>query len=56
MLVHLLTQSLSIIDVDRPFASDWTNYQIDESELYMPELTIWILLEKEKHILLEREN
>ena len=23
-----------IIDVDRPFASDWTNYQIDESELY----------------------
>ena len=23
-----------IIDVNRPFAGDWTNYQIDEPQLY----------------------
>ena len=29
-----------IIDVDRPFASDWTNYRLMNLS-YMLELTIW---------------
>ena len=44
-----------IIDVDRPFASDWTNYQIDESELYAG-VDYLTYNGKGKHILLEREN
>ena len=44
-----------IIDVDRPFASDWTNYQIDESELYAG-VDYLAYNGKGKHILLEREN
>ena len=43
-----------IIDIDRPYAGDWTNYQIDESELY--EGVDCLAYEgKGKHILLERE-
>ena len=43
-----------IIDVNRPFAGDWTNYQIDDDELY--EGVDFLAYEgKGKHILLERE-
>ena len=43
-----------IIDIDRPYAGDWTNYQIDEPELY--EGVDCLAYEgKGKHILLERE-
>ena len=43
-----------IIDIDRPYAGDWTNYQIDEQELY--EGVDCLAYEgKGKHILLERE-
>ena len=43
-----------IIDVNRPYAGDWTNYQIDDDELY--EGVDFLAYEgKGKHILLERE-
>ena len=43
-----------IIDVNRPYAGDWTNYQIDDDELY--EAVDFLADEgKGKHILLERE-
>ena len=42
-----------IIDVNRPYFGDWTNYQIDEEELY--EEVDYLQYEAEgKHILLER--
>jgi hypothetical protein len=43
-----------IIDVNRPFAGDWTNYQIDDDKLY--DGVDFLAYEgKGKHILLERE-
>ena len=43
-----------VIDVNRPYAGDWTNYQIDDDELY--EGVDFLAYEgKGKHILLERE-
>ena len=43
-----------IIDIDRPYAGDWINYQIDEDNLY--EGVDCLAYEgKGKHILLERE-
>ena len=43
-----------IIDVDRPFAGDWTNYQIDYVQLYKG--IVFLAYEgKGKHIVLERE-
>ena len=42
-----------IIDVNRPYFGDWTNYQIDEEDLY--EGVDYLQYEsKGKHILLER--
>ena len=43
-----------IIDIDRPYAGDWTNYQIDEPELYEG-VDCLAYQGKGKHILLERE-
>ena len=43
-----------VIDIDRPYASDWTNYQIDEPELY-DDVDLLAYEGKGKHILLERE-
>ena len=43
-----------VIDIDRPYASDWTNYQIDEPELY-DGVDLLAYEGKGKHILLERE-
>ena len=43
-----------IIDVDRPYAGDWTNYQIDEDELY-DGVDLLAYNGKGKHITLERE-
>lgn len=44
-----------IIDTDRPYVGDWTNYQIDEPELYEG-VDCLAYQGKGKHILLEREN
>ena len=43
-----------IIDVNRPYAGDWTNYQIDDDELY-EDVDFLAYEGKGKHILLERE-
>ena len=43
-----------IIDVDRPFAGDWTNYQIDDVQLYKG-IDFLAYEGKGKHIVLERE-
>ena len=43
-----------IIDVDRPFAGDWTNYQIDDVQLYIG-IDFLAYEGKGKHIVLERE-
>ena len=43
-----------VIDIDRPYVSDWTNYQIDEPELY-DDVDLLAYEGKGKHILLERE-
>ena len=43
-----------IIDVDRPFAGDWTNYQIDDVQLYKG-IDFLAYDGKGKHIVLERE-
>lgn len=42
-----------IIDIDRPYVGDWTNYQIDEPELYEG-VDCLAYQGKGKHILLER--
>jgi len=44
-----------IIDVDRPFFGDWTNYQIDEMKLYEG-VDFLAYTGKGKHILLERND
>ena len=44
-----------IIDVGRPYFGDWTNYQIDEQELYQ-QLDYLGYDHKGKHILLERNK
>jgi hypothetical protein len=43
-----------IIDVDRPFAGDWTNYQIDDVQLYKG-IDFLAYEGKGKHLVLERE-
>ena len=43
-----------IIDVDRPFAGDWTNYQIDDVQLYKG-IDYLAYEGKGKHLVLERE-
>ena len=43
-----------VIDTDRPYAGDWTNYQIDEQELYAG-VDLLAYEGKGKHITLERE-
>jgi len=43
-----------IIDVDRPYAGDWTNYQIDDVQLYKG-IDFLAYEGKGKHIILERE-
>ena len=43
-----------IIDVDRPYAGDWTNYQIDDVQLYKG-IDFLAYEGKGKHIVLERE-
>ena len=43
-----------VIDTDRPYAGDWTNYQIDESSLYEG-VDLLAYEGKGKHITLERE-
>jgi len=43
-----------VIDTDRPYAGDWTNYQIDEQELY-DGVDLLAYEGKGKHITLERE-
>ena len=43
-----------IIDIDRPYAGDWTNYQIDEQSLYSG-VDLLAYEGKGKHITLERE-
>ena len=43
-----------IIDVDRPYAGDWTNYQIDDVQLYKG-IDFLAYEGKGKHITLERE-
>ncbi len=43
-----------VIDIDRPYAGDWTNYQIDEPSLYEG-VDLLAYEGKGKHILLERE-
>ena len=43
-----------IIDVDRPFAGDWINYQIDDVQLYKG-IDFLAYEGKGKHIVLERE-
>jgi hypothetical protein len=42
-----------IIDVERPYAGDWVNYQIDEPELYNG-VDYLAYNGKGSHILLER--
>ena len=43
-----------IIDVDRPYAGDWTNYQIDDVQLYKG-IDYLAYDGKGKHLVLERE-
>ena len=43
-----------IIDVDRPYVGDWTNYQIDDVQLYKG-IDFLAYDGKGKHIILERE-
>ena len=43
-----------IIDVDRPYAGDWTNYQIDDVQLYKG-IDFLAYEGKGKHLILERE-
>jgi len=44
-----------IIDVNRPFFGDWTNYQIDDQELYVG--VDYLAYEKKgNHVLLERND
>ena len=43
-----------VIDTDRPYAGDWTNYQIDEQSLYSG-VDLLAYEGKGKHITLERE-
>ena len=43
-----------VIDTDRPYAGDWTNYQIDEESLY-DGVDLLAYEGKGKHITLERE-
>jgi len=43
-----------IIDVDRPYAGDWTNYQIDDVQLYKG-IDFLAYEGKGKHLVLERE-
>ena len=43
-----------VIDTDRPYAGDWTNYQIDEQSLYYG-VDLLAYEGKGKHITLERE-
>ena len=43
-----------IIDIDRPYAGDWTNYQIDDVQLYKG-IDFLAYEGKGKHIVLERE-
>jgi len=43
-----------IIDVDRPYAGDWTNYQIDDVQLYKG-IDFLAYEGKGKHMILERE-
>ena len=43
-----------VIDTDRPYAGDWTNYQIDETSLYSG-VDLLAYEGKGKHITLERE-
>ena len=43
-----------IIDVDRPYAGDWTNYQIDDVQLYKG-IDFLSYEGKGKHLVLERE-
>ena len=44
-----------VIDVDRPFFGDWTNYQIDDKELYTG-VDYLAYAGKGNHILLERND
>ena len=44
-----------IVDVDRPYFGDWTNYQIDEKNLYEGVDFLQYNSNKGKHITLERE-
>ena len=44
-----------VIDVDRPYFGDWTNYQIDEKNLYEGVDFLQYNSNKGKHITLERE-
>jgi len=44
-----------VIDVDRPYFGDWTNYQIDEKDLYNGVDFLQYDSRKGKHITLERE-
>ena len=44
-----------VIDIERPYVGDWTNYQIDETELYAG-VDYLAYNGKGKHILLERED
>ncbi len=43
-----------IIDIDRPYMADWTNYQIDDVQLYKG-VDLLAYDGKGKHIILERE-
>ena len=43
-----------IIDVDRPYAGDWTNYQIDDVQLYKG-IDFLAYEGQGKHITLSRE-
>ena len=43
-----------IIDIDRPYMGDWTNYQIDDVQLYKG-IDFLAYDGKGKHIILERE-
>ena len=44
-----------VIDTDRPYAGDWTNYQIDEKSLY-DGVDLLAYEGKGKHITLSREE
>ena len=49
-----IRDSAGIIDVDRTYAGDWTNYQIDDVQLYKG-IDFLDYEGKGKHIVLERE-